>query len=196
MKKIIDKRNMSQDDWQEYRKDQVGIGGSDVASILGIQPSYAKSAFTLWLEKTGQKEKEDVDNEFITWGNLLEPVIRKQFAKETGFKVTQNNFVLQHDEHNFMIANIDGEVFDPNQKGRGRSRNQNYKRMEQKRVGGRPCAVAVYGTSATLFSSYGLCLCLHSCFNRREQITPLVYRARRRINRNDYRGRKTLYAAY
>ena len=122
MKKIIDKRKMTQEDWDKYRSEQTKkpvIGGSEVATVLGVQPNYAKAPFILWLEKTGQKEPDKPDNDFIKWGNILEPVVRKQFALETGFKVYQNNFVLQHDEHEFMIANIDGEVQDPSQKGRG-----------------------------------------------------------------------------
>ncbi len=113
---------MTQEDWDKYRSEQTTkavIGGSEVATVLNVQPSYAKAPFILWLEKTGQKEPDKIDNDFVKWGNILEPVVRKQFAIETGFKVYQNNFVLQHDEHEFMIANIDGEVQDPNQKGRG-----------------------------------------------------------------------------
>ena len=119
MKKILDKRNMSEQDWQDYRSHQKGIGGSEVAAILGVQPSYAKSKFVLWLEKTGQKTPEKVDNEYVKWGNILEPVIRKQFSIDTGLKVFQNNFVLQHDQYDWMIANIDGEVLDPSRNGRG-----------------------------------------------------------------------------
>ena len=120
MKKILDKRKMSQEDWQTYRMQQKGIGGSEAASILGIQPAYAKPAFILWLEKTGQKAVERLDdNEFIKWGNIMEPVIRKQWALESGLKVFKNNFVLQHDKYDFMIANLDGEVVDPNRNGRG-----------------------------------------------------------------------------
>lgn len=111
MKRILDKRNMTDQDWQEYRQQQKGIGGSDVATILGLNPY--KSAFTLWLEKTGEIEPAKVENEYVEWGNILEPVIRDKFRQETGFKVFQNNFVLQHDNYDFMIANIDGELIDP-----------------------------------------------------------------------------------
>jgi putative phage-type endonuclease len=111
VKKILDKRNMTSEDWQEYRRKQKGIGGSDCAVILGLSPY--KSAFELWLEKTGQIEPKNIQNEYVEWGNILEPVIRDQFKKVTGFKVFQNNFVLQHDTFEFMIANIDGEVIDP-----------------------------------------------------------------------------------
>lgn len=117
MKRILDKRKMSEEDWQTYRENQIGIGGSDVATILGVNPY--KSKFTLWLEKTGQIPKPKVNNAYVEWGNLLEPVIREKFKKETGFKVYQNNFVLQHDTHDFMLANIDGEVLDPRYGKRG-----------------------------------------------------------------------------
>jgi putative phage-type endonuclease len=111
MKKVLDKRNMTEEDWQNYRQSEKRLGGSDCAIILGM--NKYKSAFSLWLEKTGQIQPKPVNNEFVEWGNLLEPVIREKFKKETGFKVFQNNFVLQHDEHPFMIANIDGELIDP-----------------------------------------------------------------------------------
>jgi putative phage-type endonuclease len=117
VKRILDKRNMTEADWQVYRASQKGIGGSEVATILGLNPF--KSKFLLWLEKTGQTPREDVNNQFVEWGNLLEPVIREKFKAETGFKVYQNNFVLAHDTHEFMLANLDGEVQDPAFSGRG-----------------------------------------------------------------------------
>jgi putative phage-type endonuclease len=111
MKQILDKRNMTEQDWQNYRRTQKGIGGSDVATILGLNPY--KTAFTLWLEKTGQVEPPEVNNQYVEWGNLLEPVIRDKFAQVTGFEVKENPYVLQHDTHDFMVANVDGECFDP-----------------------------------------------------------------------------------
>ena len=102
---------MTEEDWQAYREKQKGIGGSDVATILGLNPY--KSIFTLWLEKTGQIEPPVLNNEYIEWGNILEPVIREKFAKETGFEVEENHWVMLHDQHDFMVANVDGEVTDP-----------------------------------------------------------------------------------
>ena len=102
---------MTEEDWQAYREKQKGIGGSDVATILGLNPY--KSVFTLWLEKTGQIEPPVLNNEYIEWGNILEPVIREKFAKETGFEVEENHWVMLHDQHDFMVANVDGEVTDP-----------------------------------------------------------------------------------
>ena len=120
MRKILDKRGMTEADWQIYREQQQNdckLGGSDIATILGINPY--KSKFTLWLEMTGQKEKDKVDNPAVEWGNILEPVIREKFKRETGFKVFKNNFVLAHDKLDWMVANLDGEVLDPYFEGRG-----------------------------------------------------------------------------
>ena len=120
MKKIVDKRYMTEADWQEYREKQQAsckLGGSDISTILGINPY--KSKFTLWLEMTGQKPKDIVDNPAVEWGNILEPVIREKFKAVTGFKVFKNNFVLQHDHFDWMVANLDGEVIDPYFDGRG-----------------------------------------------------------------------------
>jgi putative phage-type endonuclease len=111
MRRILDKSNMTEEEWQAYREKQKGIGGSDVATILGLNPY--KSPFTLWLEKTGQIEPPVLNNEYIEWGNLLEPVIREKFAKETGFEVEENHWVMLHDQHDFMVANVDGIVIDP-----------------------------------------------------------------------------------
>jgi putative phage-type endonuclease len=116
IKRILDKTNMTESDWQEYRRNQKGIGGSEAATILGLNPY--QSEFTLWLEKTGKIARPPLNNQYIEWGNLLEPLIREKFRQETGFDVVENHFVLQHDTHEFMIANIDGEVIDPQFNGK------------------------------------------------------------------------------
>ena len=44
-----------------------GIGGSDVATILGL--NKWKSPYQLWLEKTGQIDLEHTESEPAYWGN-------------------------------------------------------------------------------------------------------------------------------
>lgn len=111
MKILADKTGWTEEQWQDYRSKQKGLGGSDISIILGLNPF--KTPFTLWLEKTGQIEPEPVSNEYVEWGNILEPVIREKFQRETGFQVEINNYIMAHDKHDFMVANIDGEVIDP-----------------------------------------------------------------------------------
>ena len=90
--------------WHEARTK--GIGGSDSATVLGL--NKYKSKFQLWLEKTGQ-HKEEINNKFIYWGNRLEELIANEFKIQTGYKIQRNNFILQHDDHEFILGNIDRE---------------------------------------------------------------------------------------
>lgn len=92
--------------WLELRNK--GIGGSDIASILGV--SKWKSAFQLWLEKTGQSEPEDLkDNEYVYWGAKLEDLVAQRFCEVTGKSVRRRG-MLADEEYPFLLANVDRMV--------------------------------------------------------------------------------------
>ena len=76
--------------------------------IAGINPY--KSAYQLWLEKTGQTEPAESENEYTHFGTVLEPVIRREFMERTGLKVRQKHMLLQSETYPFMLANLDGVV--------------------------------------------------------------------------------------
>lgn len=97
--------DMDRTSWLKQR--QNGIGGSDAAVILGF--NSWKSPFQLYLEKTGE-HVEEINNEFIYWGNVLEDVVAKEFEIRTGKKVRRRNQMFIHPEHKFMFANIDRDV--------------------------------------------------------------------------------------
>lgn len=98
------------DKWLAVRDE--GIGGSDVASILGYNPY--KSAYTLWAEKTGIVEPEDIsEKEYVIWGNKNEPNIADRFCELTGKKVRKCG-TLADEEYPFMHANIDRWVIGEN----------------------------------------------------------------------------------
>lgn len=96
--------NLSRDEWLELR--QSGIGGSDIAAILGVSP-YA-TAYDVYQSKT-QPVSED-SNEFAYWGTVLEDVVAREFAKRSGLKVQNVNFMMRHPVHTFAVANIDRAV--------------------------------------------------------------------------------------
>ena len=99
--------NMLRDEWLAIRSK--GIGSSDAAAAIGLS-SY-KCSLSLWLEKTGRHQPEDLSNkEAVVWGTVLEPVLAKMYAERTGRKVRRVNAVLQHPDHTFMLANLDREV--------------------------------------------------------------------------------------
>ncbi|MBK0348939.1 YqaJ viral recombinase family protein [Aerococcaceae bacterium zg-ZJ1578] len=67
-----------------------GIGGSDVGTLLGLNPF--KSKYQLWLEKTGQLEASDISsNVAVQIGNELENLVARLFMQETGLQVQKDN---------------------------------------------------------------------------------------------------------
>ena len=102
---MVNTKNLTRNEWLDFRR--YGIGGSDVAVICEL--NKYKSALQLWMEKTGQLEPEEA-GEAAYWGNVMEPIIRNEFANSTGFRVDTINSMLRHPEHTFMLANVDGIV--------------------------------------------------------------------------------------
>ena len=96
--------NLSRQDWLALR--QSGIGGSDIAAIIGVSP-YA-TAYDIYQSKT-QPVNED-SNEFAYWGTVLEDTVAREFSKRSGLKIQNVNFLMRHPEHRWAIANIDRAV--------------------------------------------------------------------------------------
>ena len=81
-----------------------GIGGSDVAAVMGVSPW--KTPFELYRDKTSDfidVEESDV----LHFGNVLENVIAAEFARRNDRKVQRRNKMYHHSKHPELIANID-----------------------------------------------------------------------------------------
>ena len=90
------------------------IGGSDIGTILGLNPW--KSAYTLWAEKSGRIEPEDIsDKEAVWWGTNMEELVAKRFCMKTGKKVKKTTYEFSCKEYPFLVAHVDrlgvGEKF-------------------------------------------------------------------------------------
>ena len=90
------------------------IGGSDIGTILGLNPW--KSAYTLWAEKSGRIEAEDIsDKEAVWWGTNMEELVAKRFCMKTGKKVKKTTYEFSCKEYPFLVAHVDrlgvGEKF-------------------------------------------------------------------------------------
>lgn len=82
------------------------IGGSDVGTILGF--NEWKSPYTLWCEKTGRVEPEDIsDKEAVWWGTNMEDLVAKRFCMKTGKKVKKSGFEFTCEEYPFLVAHVD-----------------------------------------------------------------------------------------
>lgn len=89
--------------WLEERRR--GIGGSDVAAILGMNPW--KSAFRVYQEK--RKEVDDWQgNEATDWGKRMEPAIRQWYSDISGRCVRIPEKIMFHENHPYMLASLDG----------------------------------------------------------------------------------------
>ena len=108
MRILVKTAGMSREEWLRWRTK--GIGGSDVSVIAGVNPF--RSIFQLWLEKTGQVEPEETENDNTHFGNVLEPVVKKEFSKRTGLKVRAKRALLQSKEYPFMLADLDGVIYE------------------------------------------------------------------------------------
>lgn len=106
----VEEAEKNHDKWLEVR--QQGLGGSDVAAILGY--NTFKSPYSLWAEKTGQVEPDDLsNNEYVYWGTKNEPNIADRFMEVTGKKVRRCG-TLEDEEFPFFHANVDRWVVGEN----------------------------------------------------------------------------------
>lgn len=95
-------------EWLERRKE--GIGGSDVAAIMGLSPW--KTPAQVWMEKTGRIEAEDISEKpYVKFGTIMEPIIGEWYAKANpDTKVRRVNAICKSVERPFIQASLDYEI--------------------------------------------------------------------------------------
>lgn len=90
--------------WLKQR--QIGIGGSDVGAIIGVNPY--KTAYDVWLEKTSDIPVVTDDNPAMKAGRMLEQAVAEWFSSETGFDIiTPKEANIKGKIKNWYIANVD-----------------------------------------------------------------------------------------
>lgn len=113
-KVLVSTENLTEQEWLAYRRR--GIGGSDVAAILGISPF--RTARDLYDDKLNIASVADDAGNWVAleMGHLLEPLVARIFAKKTGLEVFQIKKMFQHPQYPFMLADVDYFVRLPNGK--------------------------------------------------------------------------------
>jgi putative phage-type endonuclease len=86
----------------------LSIGSSDAAPAIGIE-TFGKNRITLWREKTGRSELENLDSRQIRRGNFLEGWIAKEFALERGVEVRRSP-ARAHPKYPWMTARPDFKI--------------------------------------------------------------------------------------
>lgn len=86
---------------------QSGIGGSDVAGILGLSP-WA-TPLDVYLSKVEPPVERDL-GEPAYWGNVLESVVADEYQRRTRSPVVAVPELLRSVDHDWMVANIDRAI--------------------------------------------------------------------------------------
>ncbi len=102
---------MTREIWLEERKK--GIGGSDAATILGLNPY--KDNIRLWEEKTGRRKAEDIsEKEYVKYGTNAEDLLRELFKLDyPQYEVKHDEYtIIKHPKYPFLFASLDGTLID------------------------------------------------------------------------------------
>ncbi len=101
----------SREEWLKER--QKGIGGSDAAVILGLNPY--KNNIRLWEEKTGRVQADDIsDKPYVKYGTQAEEYLRELFKLDfPQYEVSHDeNTIIKHPKYPFLFASLDGQLAD------------------------------------------------------------------------------------
>lgn len=104
--------------WHQERSK--GIGGSDVASVLGLNPY--KTNVELWEEKTGRKKPADISAKpCVLYGKKAEDYLRELFILDyPEYEVTHNPYYIHaHKDYDFIRGSFDAELFHKINKEKG-----------------------------------------------------------------------------
>lgn len=97
--------------WLAQRK--LGIGGSDVAAIMGLSPW--KAPLEVWLEKTGRADAPDLSGrESVAMGTELESDVLEMYKRRhPECRVQRVNAILTSNARPWAQASLDGITRDP-----------------------------------------------------------------------------------
>ena len=109
MKKLVNIKDISHDEWLELRKKS--IGGSEAGTVKGENPWG--SEYGLYCLKKGLVKPIET-TEAMRLGTDLEDYVAKRYVEKTGNEVRNDNFMYQHDEYPFITANLDRRIVGQN----------------------------------------------------------------------------------
>lgn len=110
MRKLVSTKELEKTEWLKYRK--LGIGGSDAGAVCGLNPY--KTAMEVYQDKISEEVIEEPDNEAMRQGRELEDYVARRFMQATGKKVRRANFMFQHEQFSFMLADVDRMIVGEN----------------------------------------------------------------------------------
>lgn len=103
-------KRASRANWLKHRRG--GLGGSDVAAILGF--NRWSTQLDVWLDKTGRSTADELDTYPVRRGTFLEPYLLAEYARTyPAARMEKPPALLAHPEHPFLRASLDGLAHHP-----------------------------------------------------------------------------------
>lgn len=106
------------EEWHKERKK--GIGGSEAAAIIGLNPYMTNQE--LWEYKVGLKTPEDIgDKPCVKYGKEAEAPLRELFKLDyPRYEVLYEDYdLVRNKEHPFILATLDGRLIEKETGRRG-----------------------------------------------------------------------------
>lgn len=112
---------------------KVGIGGSDISAVLGMNPW--RTPVEVWLDKTSPTVSTESELR-LRFGTVTEEFIAREYSLQVGLGVVRHNAMCQDDKYPHALMNVDRLVIPKGQKVaavRGQIRTDKF--LECKTVG-------------------------------------------------------------
>lgn len=104
-------KTMNNKQWHLERAQ--GIGGSDAAAVLGLNPYMTN--VDLWKIKTGRKKQPDISSKpYVKYGTEAEKYLISLFALDyQEYEVQHTDYdLIRHPEFSFLHASLDGRLIE------------------------------------------------------------------------------------
>lgn len=90
---------------------RLGIGSSDIASILGVSPYRDSGPMSVFAEKVGAYlDLDEETSEAQELGHMIEPVLIKLYESRTGLHTFGGGGMVYHHAHPWAFATIDTKI--------------------------------------------------------------------------------------
>jgi putative phage-type endonuclease len=83
-----------------------GVGGSDAASILGL--NTWRSELATYVDKISEGPPDEASSEVAEWGRLFEPLVLRQYAKRSQRRVVRGGKLMRSKQASHYLTTLDG----------------------------------------------------------------------------------------
>ena len=91
-------------DWLNLRTE--GLGGSDMATLMGASTFAGATVYNLWVDKTAQGDRPELTGHQLRHGSDVEPILADWFIEDTGIAVRKAGMHKSKDNDTWL-ANPD-----------------------------------------------------------------------------------------